>query len=118
MPWRGRAESARNRASDAIPGTPAGKGCSRCTQHDPGARCARLPRNSSSLKYHVTVQYHRRIGCALQRQMTVDHRIAEDAPDIAFHHAAEAIIACAQIDADIVNLVLERLQMIAAVYAV
>ena len=49
--------------------------------------------------------------------MAVDQGVAEDASNIAFHHAAETVITCAYVDTDVVNLVLEGLQMVAAVDA-
>ena len=66
-------------------------------------------------KITSTVQDHRRVGRALHRKMPVHHGIAEHAPDVAFHHAAEAVVARADVHADVVDLVLERLQGVAAV---
>ena len=75
----------------------------------------RLVQAGYSSKDHIPIQDHGRIDFPLHGQMLVHHRVAEDAADVAFHHAAEAVIARAHVHADVVDLVLERLQMIAAV---
>ena len=47
--------------------------------------------------------------------MTVHHLVAEHAADVRLHDAAEAVVAAAELEADVVDRVLERLEMVARV---
>src|SRR6185436_18579454 len=87
-----------------MPDKPAGTGRSRCRNNDP-----------SRSKYYPAVEDHRRVGGTLHRQVSVYHGVAERSADIALHHAAEAVIARPQVDADVVDLVLKRLQRVTTV---
>ena len=54
-------------------------------------------------------------SCLLHRAVAVHHLVAEHAADVRLHDAAEAIVAAAEIEADVVDRVLEPLEMIARV---
>src|SRR4051812_5956409 len=66
-------------------------------------------------KYYIPVENHGRVGDALHRQVALDERVTERAADVALHHPAEAVVARAERDAHVVDLVLEGLERVAAV---
>ena len=79
------------------------------------AATGRGPGHARGSKDHIRVEDHGRIGGAFHGQVPVHDFVPERAADIALHHAAEAVVTRVHLDADVVDLVLEGLEMIAAV---
>jgi hypothetical protein len=98
--WRGRAASAGCHECCATPDMTGGTDCNHCRRRRFG--CAAGPSEN-----HVAIQNHVGIGLAFHRQMAIDHLVAKDAADVAFHHPTKAVVTGADGNTDIVDFIFE-----------